>query len=77
MKGKVLKWEVKRRTFEGKINKSKNDNSLTSEYYYRYKYVACYTVQWDHGGISEMNKIYVTKKEAIEGMEFKERYGLR
>jgi hypothetical protein len=33
------------------------------------RYIALYQMQWEHGGISDMNKCFVTKKEAIEDME--------
>lgn len=34
----VIGFEIKRRTFEGKTNPNKNDNSLTSKYMPSYKY---------------------------------------
>lgn len=76
MAGKLLGYEVKKRTFEGKTDPDKNEKSLTSKYMTSQKYIAFYTVQWDHGGIGEMNKLYTTKREAIEDMEFKTQYGI-
>ncbi len=35
---KVKDFQIKRRTFEGKTNPAKNDNSLTSKYMPSYRY---------------------------------------
>ena len=76
MAGKLLNYEVLKRTFEGKVEKTKNDNALTSEFMPSKKYIAFYSVQWGHGGISEIKECYVSKKEAIEDMELKKLYGI-
>ena len=65
MDKKLLNWEVKKRTLEGKTDKSKNNNPLTSEYRTGLKYILLYQIQWDHGGVSNMYKCFKTKKEAI------------
>jgi hypothetical protein len=77
MAGKVLNYEILKRTFEGKTDPSKNDKALTSKYSSSKKYMAFYSVQWEHGGISEMSNDYISKREAVEDMEFKKQYGIR
>jgi len=76
MAGKFLDFKVLKRTFEGRVDKTKNDNALTSEYMPSKKYIAFYNVQWEHGGISEIKECYTSKKEAIEDMELKKQYGI-
>jgi hypothetical protein len=76
MIGKVLNYRIRKRTFEGKTDIKKNDNPLTSKYMPSKKYVAYYDVQWEHGGISEVNKCFDTQKEAIEEMEMKIKCGI-
>jgi hypothetical protein len=77
MSGKLLNYEVVKRTFEGIIDETKNNSPVTSKYMSSQKYIALYNIQWDHGGISEMNKCYTTKKKAIEDMEFIKQYGIK
>ena len=66
--GKVVQFEIKRRTFEGKADSSKNDQALTSKYMPSQKYIAFYTVQSEDNTYS-YNKCYTTKKEAEEDMQ--------
>jgi hypothetical protein len=74
---KILKYEIKKRTFEGKTNPEKNDHALTSEYQPSYKYIAFYTQQEldDNKQLTgepfDTYYCYRTKQEAIEEMERK------
>ena len=71
VKQRVKKYEVLRRTFEGKTDPSKNDNALTSKYMPSQKYIAMYTIEYDDKNHDEIKryKCYTTKKEAIADME--------
>jgi hypothetical protein len=58
----VKSFEIKRRTFEGKIDPSKNDCSLTSKYMPSYKYWL--RIVFDNGQISTETK--PTKQQCID-----------
>ena len=68
----ILSFEIKRRTFEGKTDKSKNDHALTSEYMPSYRYIALYKIRRDYGNgnISEKDeyRCYRSKTEAEQAM---------
>ena len=72
-KSQVIKFEVKRRTFEGKTDPSKNDEALTSKYMTSYRYIALYRIrfEYEHGGVSEVDtsRCFRTKREAEESMK--------
>jgi len=69
VKGKVIQYEVKKRTFEGIKNPTKNDDALTSKYMPSLKYIAFYTVETDDNNQYKSQKSYKTKKEAEEDMK--------
>ena len=60
----VLSYEIKRRTFEGKDNPDKNNNSLTSKYMPSYKY----WMKIEHPNYVSKN-CYRTKQDALEALE--------
>ena len=66
---KPVSREIKRRTFEGKTDPAKNDNSLTSKYMPSYRYWM--EITYDTGRVSETCK--VTKRDCIEYFEACER----
>lgn len=60
----VKRFEIKRRTFEGKTNPAKNNNSLTSKYMPSYKYwllldFGCHTTE----------DCYPTKRQCYQRIE--------
>ncbi len=57
---------IKRRTFEGEIDPSKNDNSLTSKYMPSYRYWLKITYPHNIEGITS---IYRRKKDAEDAFE--------
>lgn len=67
-KQQIVSFEVKRRTFEGKTDKSKNTELLTSEYMPSYRYVALYRMRRDYGSgnvsVKDESRAFRTKKEA-------------
>lgn len=58
--------EIKRRTFKGKTDDSKNDNSLTSKYLPSYKYWM--KITYPHA-LQGHTDCYRTKREAEEAYE--------
>lgn len=61
---KVKGFEIKRRTFEGKINPAKNNNSLTSKYMVSYKY----WMRIDYDNYSSEN-CYIRKSDCLAAVE--------
>ena len=68
---KVIKYEILKRTFEGKTDPTKNGDALTSKYMPSKKYIAFYTVLNDEGNQSQANETFVTKTEAENEMKRK------
>lgn len=63
--GTPVSYELKRRTFEGIADKSKNADSLTSEYMPSYKYWI--KIHYKEGHFS--SRTYRTKKDALRSYE--------
>ena len=71
----IVSFEVKRRTFEGKTDPSKNDHASTSKYMTSYRYIALYKVkrEYDDGGISEREEYRCFRSKAEAEQEMLER----
>jgi hypothetical protein len=67
---KVKGFEIKRRTFEGKTDHTKNDNSLTSKYMPSYKYWLRIEYHADeHHARQATEYCCRTKQEALDRVE--------
>ncbi len=67
MMNRVIKTEIKRRTFEGLTNTEKNSSPITSKYYPSKKYALIFSVEFSHGGTKQnIIETYRTKREAEE-----------
>ena len=60
----VTSFEIKRRTFEGRINSAKNNNSLTSKYMPSYKY----WLKLNFGNHATEN-CFPTKRQCLQRVE--------
>jgi len=75
--GKLLNYEILKRSFEGKNDPIKNDDAITSKYYPSKKYITIFNIEWSHGGISEFKRTFTTKTEALEDIETLKQYGMK
>jgi hypothetical protein len=69
-KQEILSFEVRRRTFEGRVDETKNNDALTSKYMPSYRYIALYRIKRDYGdgnvSVRDESRCFTTKQRASD-----------